>query len=77
MMADKEEQKQKERMRHLIATENEDGLFSDDPILNAADSTSNVAEPEEARVRLSLRTADNKIMPFRVRAVSCVRRVPM
>jgi len=61
MMADKEEQKQKERMRYLIATENEDGLFSDDPILNAANSSSNAADPEEARVRLSLRTADNKV----------------
>ncbi|EPB88312.1 hypothetical protein HMPREF1544_04896 [Mucor circinelloides 1006PhL] len=73
MMADKEEQKQKERMRYLIATENEDGLFSDDPILNAANSSSNAADPEEARVRLSLRTADNKVMPFRVRATTTLQ----
>lgn len=75
MMADKEEQRQKERMRHLNGIENEDDLYSEgDSIANAAGSSETPAdatnEPEEERVRLSLRTADSKKMPFRVKPVS-------
>lgn len=74
MLAEKEEQKQKERMRHLNATENEDDLFDDDAILNAADSSSSGAAadavPEEERVRLNLRTSDSKVVSFRVKHVS-------
>lgn len=63
-------------MRHL----NEDGLYSEeDSIANPAGSSETsaganaaAAEPEEERVRLSLRTANGKAMPFRVKAVSCV-----
>ena len=75
MLAEKEEQKQKERMRHLNATENEDDLFDDDAILNTADSSSSGAAaadavPEEERVRLNLRTSDSKVVSFRVKHVS-------
>lgn len=78
-MADKEEQKQRERMRHLNGTENEDDLYSEeDSIANPAGSSETpagaiaTAEPEGERVRLSLRTANGKAMPFRVKVVSSV-----
>ncbi|KAK4512503.1 uncharacterized protein ATC70_003204 [Mucor velutinosus] len=76
MMADKEEQRQKERMRHLNGIENEDDMYSEkDSIANAASFSETPAndEPEEERVRLSLRTGDNKKMPFRVKATTTLR----
>ncbi|KAF1800798.1 ubiquitin-2 like Rad60 SUMO-like-domain-containing protein [Mucor lusitanicus] len=78
MMADKEEQRQKERMRHLNGIENEDDLYSEgDSIANAAGSSETPAdatnEPEEERVRLSLRTADSKKMPFRVKPTTTLQ----
>lgn len=73
MLAEKEEQKQKERMRHLQAIENKDGLFSDDEdgnlVLNEAASAVD-AVPEEERMRLNLRTDNNKMIAFRVKHVS-------
>ncbi|KAL9544215.1 hypothetical protein MBANPS3_007734 [Mucor bainieri] len=76
MMADKEEQRQKERMRHLNGIGNEDDLYSEgDSIANAASSSETHAaaandEPEEERLRLSLRTGNGKVVPFRVKATT-------
>ncbi|KAI8644818.1 hypothetical protein BD408DRAFT_412571 [Parasitella parasitica] len=72
MLAEREEQRQKERMKHLQTAENED---EDDFILNTAESPSpgTDAVAEEKRIRLNLRTGNSKVVPFRAKHTTKLR----
>ncbi|CEP10782.1 hypothetical protein [Parasitella parasitica] len=68
MLAQKEEQKQKERMKHLQTIDEDDFILNAAESSYSADGDGAVADiTKEDRVRLKLRTSDNKMVSFRVK----------